>query len=59
MKVIIGIFLLSTLFTIPAFALDNPGLKQTFTIETDGYAFDVISTSNFEITNHEFEKEEK
>ena len=59
MKVIIGIFLLSTLFTIPAFALENPGLKQTFTIETGGYAFDVISTSNFEITDHEFEKEEK
>ena len=59
MKLITGIFLLSILIIVPAYGLETPGLKQSFTIETGGYEFEVVSTSNFEITDHEFEKEEK
>lgn len=59
MKAFLGIFLLSILFIVPAYGLDNPGLKQSFTIETGGYEFEVVSTSNFEITDHEFDKDEK
>lgn len=44
---------------IPAYGLDNPGLKQDFTIETGGYEFEVTTISNFDITDYEFNKDEK
>ena len=44
---------------MPVYGFENPGLKQSFTIETGGYEFEVDTTSNFDITNHEFEKDEK
>ena len=43
----------------PAYGLDNPGLKQDFTIETGGYEFEVTTISNFDITDYEFNKDEK
>lgn len=59
MKILIAIFVLSIFFVFPASALETPGLIQTFTIETGGYSFDVKTTSNFDVTDHEFSAEEK
>ena len=44
---------------MPVYGLETPGIKQSFNIETDGYEFEVDTTSNFDITDHEFDKDEK
>lgn len=44
---------------MPVHALDSPGLKHTYTIETGGYSFDVKITSNFDVTDYEFNADEK
>ena len=59
MIALFGVILFSILFIAPAYGLESPGLKQSFTIETGGYEFEVESTSNFEMTDHEFNKDEK
>lgn len=38
---------------------DKTGLQQRFTIETDGYAFEILTVSNFDIENVIFDKDEK
>ena len=59
MKTLIAVFALSTVFVFPAFALETPGLIQTHTITTGGYSFDVKTTSNFDVTDYEFDADEK
>lgn len=54
-------FLLLIVFT-PAFAgplSDATGLVNRFDIETDGYVFEIIMTSNFDVQEIDFNKEEK
>ena len=46
----------------PAFAgtlSDATGLVNRFDIETDGYVFEIITTSNFDVQKIEFDKEQK
>ena len=43
----------------PAHALDDPGLRQTVTVHTGGYEFDVVVTSTFVVEGHEFSADEK
>jgi hypothetical protein len=53
--------LLLLVFT-PAFAgtlSDATGLVNRFDIETDGYVFEIITTSNFDVQEIEFDKEQK
>jgi hypothetical protein len=53
--------LLLLVFT-PAFAgtlSDATGLTNRFDIETDGYVFEIITTSNFDVQEIEFDKEQK
>ncbi len=59
MKALIAIFVLSIFLVFPAHALETPGLKQVYTIETGGYSFDVKTTSNFDVTDYEFNADEK
>lgn len=42
-----------------AHALDDPGLRQTVTVHTGGYEFDVVVTSTFVVEGHEFSADEK
>lgn len=42
-----------------ALALDDPGLRQVVTVGTGGYEFDVVATSTFSVTGHEFSAGEK
>ena len=58
LKALLGFFLLSTIL-VYAFALESPGLKQTYTIQTGGYEFEVKTTSTFDVTDYEFNEEEK
>lgn len=54
-------FLLLFVFT-PAFGgslSDATGLVNRFNIETDGYVFEIIITSNFDVQKVEFDKEQK
>lgn len=44
---------------LPAYGLENPGLAQSHTIHTGGYEFEVDTVSNFHVTNHEFDADEK
>ena len=38
---------------------DKTGFTKNFTIETGGYNFDVVTTSNFDVTDIEFDKDDK
>ena len=53
-------FLLLLVFT-PAFGAlsDKTGLAKRFDVETSGYTFEIKTVSNFDVTNHEFDKDEK
>lgn len=42
-----------------AHALDDPGLRQPIAIHTGGYEFEVVVTSTFAVSGHEFSAEEK
>lgn len=42
-----------------AHALDDPGLRQPIAIYTGGYEFEVVVTSTFAVSGHEFSAEEK
>lgn len=42
-----------------ASALDDPGLRQVVAVNTGGYEFEVVATSTFAVTGHEFSAEEK
>ena len=61
LKFLSAVFLLPVMVVIsPVYGqLASPGLSEYFTIETDGYEFEVAATSNFDITDHEFSKDEK
>ena len=39
--------------------LENPALKKDFTIQTGGYDFEVETASNFDVTDYEFNKDDK
>lgn len=59
-------YLIVTVFTLilllsPAYGQisDKTGLRQNIEIETGGYEFKVGATTNFDITNYEFDKDEK
>ena len=53
-------FLLLLIFT-PAFSQlsDKTGLVNLFDVETGGYTFEIKTVANFDVTNHEFDKDEK
>ena len=58
MKILLPIILL-LVGTNAAFGLDDLGYKERLLVKTDGYEFEVTTVSNFEITGHEFDKEQK
>ena len=53
-------FLLLLIFT-PAFGAisDKTGLANRFDVETSGYTFEIKTVSNFDVTDYEFNKDEK
>ncbi len=53
-------FLLLLIFT-PAFGQlsDKTGLVNRFDVETSGYTFEIKTVANFDVTDHEFNKDEK
>ncbi len=53
-------FLLLLIFT-PAFGAlsDKTGLVNRFDVETSGYTFEIKTVANFDVTDHEFDKDEK
>lgn len=62
MKIILFVPLLLLLVLTPAFGQllgDKTGLVTRFDVETSGYAYEIKTVSNFDITDHEFDKDEK
>lgn len=61
LKIILFSILFISILFYPAFGQisDRTGLKQTFTIETDGYEFEFVTTSNFNVNDYEFSSNEK
>ena len=62
MKFLLLVPLLLLLIVNPAFALlseDGTGLIKRFDVNVDGHIFEVITTSNYDIEEHEFNKDEK
>jgi len=62
LKSIFFVIVLILLVVPPAFGQlisDRTGFTKNFTIETDGYNFDVEITSNFDVTDLEFNKDDK
>ena len=61
MKILLFAVFTSMLFLSPAFGQisEKTGLRQNFEIETGGYQFEVGTTTNFDVTNYEFDKDEK
>ena len=62
MKFILFIPLLLVLIINPAFGLlseGGTGLIKRFDVNVDGHIFEVITTSNYDIEDHEFDKDEK
>jgi hypothetical protein len=61
MKLLLFVVFASMLFLSPAYGQisDKAGLKQNFEIETGGYQFEVGTTTNFDVTNYEFDKDDK
>ena len=61
MKSFLIIPLLLFLIVTPAFAQlsDRTGLVNRFDVETGGYTFEVKIVSNFDVIEHEFDKDEK
>ena len=61
MKTIFLIPLLLMLIASPVFAQisDKTGLLTRLDVDTSGHNFEVVTVSNFEILDHEFDKEEK
>jgi len=53
--------LLLLLIATPAFAQlsDKTGLVNRFDVETGGYTFEIKTVSNFDVIEHEFDKDEK
>ena len=62
MKFLLLAPLLLLLIVNPAFALlseDGTGLTKRFDVNVDGHIFEVVTTSNYDIEKHEFNKDEK
>lgn len=61
MKYLIFTVIAAMIFLGPAYGQlsDKTGLRQNFEIKTGGYEFEVSATTNFDITNYEFDKDEK
>ncbi len=62
MKFLLLVPLLLLLIVNPAFAFlseDGTGLIKRFDVNVDGHIFEVITTSNYDIEEHEFNKDEK
>ncbi len=62
MKLFLFIPLLLFLIVTPAFGQllsDKTGLVNRFDVETSGYTFEIKTVSNFEVIEHEFDKDEK
>ena len=62
MKFLLLVPLLLLLIVNPAFGLiseDGTGLIKRFDVNVDGHIFEVVTTSNYDIEEHEFNKDEK
>ena len=62
MKFLLLVPFLLLLIVNPAFGLiseDGTGLIERFDVNVDGHIFEVITTSNYDIEEHEFNKDEK
>ncbi|HJO32233.1 MAG TPA: CFI-box-CTERM domain-containing protein [Nitrosopumilus sp.] len=62
MKFLLLVPFLLLLIVNPAFAFlseDGTGLIKRFDVNVDGHIFEVITTSNYDIEEHEFNKDEK
>ena len=62
MKFLLLVPFLLLLIVNPAFGLiseDGTGLIKRFDVNVDGHIFEVITTSNYDIEEHEFNKDEK
>jgi len=61
LKLFLFIPLLLLLIITPAFGLlsDKTGLVNRLDVETSGYTFEVKTVSNFDVVDHEFDKDEK
>tara|TARA_B100000959_G_scaffold132620_1_gene138990 strand:+ start:1513 stop:2298 length:786 start_codon:yes stop_codon:yes gene_type:complete len=62
LKFLLLVPLLLLLIVNPAFGLiseDGTGLIERFDVNVDGHIFEVITTSNYDIEEHEFNKDEK
>jgi hypothetical protein len=62
LKFLLLVPLLLLLIVNPAFAFlseDGTGLIKRFDVNVDGHIFEVITTSNYDIEEHEFNKDEK
>jgi len=62
LKIILLTPLLLLLVFTPAFGQllgDKTGLVTRFDVQTSGYAYEIQTVSNFDVTDHEFDKDEK
>lgn len=61
LKTLLAVILFASFVTPVSFGqgLDNPGIKRTLSVDTDGYVFEVETLSNFDVTDFEFDKESK
>lgn len=57
----LAILAVASIFLPTAFGdlSDKTGLKKDFTIKTDGYQFDIVTTASFDIESTKFSKDEK
>jgi len=62
LKIILLVPLLLLLVFTPAFGQllgDKTGLVTRFDVQTSGYTYEIQTVSNFDVTDHEFDKDEK
>ena len=61
MKIFLFVPFLFLLIFTPAFGAlsDKTGLVNLFDVETSGYTFEIKTVANFDVTNHEFDKDKK
>ena len=62
MKIILFVPLFLLLVLTPAFGQllgDKTGLVTRFDVQTSGYTYEIQTVSNFDVTDHEFDKDEK
>jgi len=62
LKIILFVPLLLLLVLTPAFGQllgDKTGLVTRFDVQTSGYTYEIQTVSNFDVTDHEFDKDEK